>query len=195
MKRKITIQLSEQLTERLEQAGQRPGASRAAIVEEALGRFLDSEAEHVDEATLLRRLDWMSSKLNQLDRDLRLANETVALHAQYHLTITPPMPRAHQRAACELGLERFEAFAAQVGRRVHLGTPLMRETVDRLGTTAPELFAPDIKHGMPLGTPSAESNEGDSEEVITEPEPELLAAVGEGGSNDGFREDERPSSP
>ena len=29
-------------------------------------------------------------------------------------------------------------FAAQIGRRLHLGTPLMRETMDRLTTTNPD---------------------------------------------------------
>ena len=100
-----------------------------------------------------RRLNWMSRQLEQLEHDLRIVNETVALHARYHLTVTPPLPDSQQRAACALGLERFEVFAAQVGRRVHLGTPLMRETMDRLSTTNPDLFARDIEEDVPLGAP------------------------------------------
>jgi predicted DNA-binding protein len=186
MKRKISVQLSEQVVERLEAASQRPGASKAGIVQAALERFLSSDAESVDDATLLRRLNWMSRQLEQLERDLRIVNETVALHARYHLTVTPPLPQSHQRAACVLGLERFEVFAAQVGRRVHLGTPLMRETLDRLSATSPDLFARDVEEGAPLGAPSPDSDKDAPASTVMDAEPELSAAAREDGSNGGF---------
>jgi hypothetical protein len=181
MKQKISVQVSEQIVERLEAAAERPGASKAAIVEAALERFLDPTAETIDDATLLRRLNWMSRQLEQLERDLRIVNETVALHARYHLTITPPLPQAHQRAACVLGRERFEVFAAQVGRRVHLSTPLMRETMDRLSATSPDLFARDVEEGAP----AADSDQAPAASNIGA-EPNLSAAAQEDGSNDGF---------
>lgn len=195
MKRRVTVHLSEELAERLKVAAQRPGASKAAIVEAALVRFLDSATDTVDDATVLRRLDWMTWKLDQLDRDLRMVNETVALHARYHLTVTPAMPPSQQRAACALGLERFEAFAAQVGRRAHLGTPLMRETVDRLSATAPALFAHDIEEGVPLGTPSAEPYRSLPACAITDGAPELSAAVLEDGGDGDFPDGGRNPSP
>ena len=77
----------------------------------------------------------LSRQLEQLDRDLRIANETAALHARFHLAVTPLLPAAAQGAACALGAERFEEFAAQVGRRVDLGIPLIRETIDRVSAT------------------------------------------------------------
>ena len=188
MKRKLTIRIPEQLVERLEAAAERPGASKTAIVEAALEYFLSADPS--DDASLLRRLNWMSRQLQQLDRDLKVVSETAALHARYHLTVTPPLAVAHQRSACELGAERFEVFAAQVGRRVHLGTPLMRETMDRLSTTSPDLFARDVEEGAPLGRPVADA---DSEPKVPAPTvvadaPELAAAAREGGSNGGFPE-------
>ncbi len=42
------------------------------------------------------------------------------------------MPIEVQPTACALGAERFEEFAAQVGRRVDHQAPLMRETIERL---------------------------------------------------------------
>jgi predicted transcriptional regulator len=186
MKRKISVQLSEQVAERLEAAAEQQSTSKAAIVESALERFLNPDAETIDDATLLRRLNWMSRQLEQLERDLRIANETVALHARYHLTITPPLQQSHQRAACVLGLERFEVFAAQVGRRVHLGTPLMRETMERLSTTSPDLFAHDIEEGAPLGASSRDSNQKAPVSTAVDAEPELSAAAREDGSNGGF---------
>jgi predicted transcriptional regulator len=177
MKRKVTVQLSEQVAERLEAAAEQRGTSKAAIVESALERFLSPDAETVDDATLPRRLNWMSRQFEQLERDLRIVNETVALHVRYHLTITPPVPQAQQR---------FEIFAAQVGRRVHLGTPLMRETMDRLSATNPDLFARDIGEGAPLGA-SSPGSDGDAPlSTPVNAEPELSAAAQEDGSNVGF---------
>jgi|SRR6266536_1419663 len=186
MKRKISVQLSEQIVERLEAAAQRPGASKTVIVEAALDRFLNPGAETIDDATLLRRLNWMSRQLEQLERDLRIVNETAALHVRYHLTITPPLPQSHQRAACALGLERFEVFAAQVGRRVHLGTSLVRETMDRLSATSPDLFARDIEEGAPLVAPSSDSDQDAPASAVVGEEPELSAVAREDGSNGGF---------
>ena len=186
MKRKISVRLSEEVVERLEAAAQRPGASKTMIVEAALDRFLDPGAETIDDATLLRRLDCMSRQLEQLERDLRIVNETVALHARYHLAITPPLPQSQQRAACALGLERFEEFAAQVGRRVHLGTPLMRETMDRLSATSPDLSARDIEEGAPLGAACADSEQDVPASTVVDGEEEFPAAAREDGSNGGF---------
>ena len=186
MKRKISVQLSERVVERLETAAERPGASKSAIVEAALERFFSTDAEMLDDATLLRRLNWMSKQLEQLERDLRIVNETVASHARYHLTVTPALPEAHQRAACMLGLERFEVFAAQVGKRVHLGAPLMRETLDRLSAANPDLFNHDLAEGAPLGTPVPDSDHGAWASSIADLTREMSAAAEEGGSNGTF---------
>src|SRR3974390_251631 len=113
MKRKISVQLSEQLIERLEAAAEKTGTNKSAIAEGALERFLSAESETVDHFTLLQRLNSMSRQLEQLEREVRMVNETVALHARYHLTVTPALPQAGQLAACVLGHERFEVFAAQ----------------------------------------------------------------------------------
>jgi predicted DNA-binding protein len=188
MKQKVTVQLSEQIIERLKAAAERQGATKAAIVEAVLDNFLGSQVdalESVKNGATLQRLNWMSRQLEQLERDLRIVNEIVALHARYHLTVTPPLPSSQQPAACALGLERFEAFAAQVGRRVHLGTPLMRETLDRLCATSPERFAHDIEQGAPLGTPSPGQDQAQSAALDVEPGP--FAAAREGGSNAGFQ--------
>ena len=186
MKRKISVRLSEEIVERLEAAAQRPGASKTTILEAALDRFLDPGAETIDDATLLRRLDDMSRQLDQLEHDLKIVNETVALHARYHLAITPPLPQSQQRAACALGLERFEEFAAQVGRRVRLGMPLMRETMDRLSTRGPHLLARNIGEDAPLGAANAGSDQDVAASTVVDESQELPAAAREDGSSGGF---------
>jgi Arc/MetJ-type ribon-helix-helix transcriptional regulator len=187
MKRRITVQLPEQLVERLQAAVERPGASKSAIVEAALDQFLSADTG--DDAPMSRRLNWMSRQLEQLERDLRIVNETVALHARYHLTITPPLSTSQHRAACALGQERFEMFAAQVGRRVHLATPLMRETMERLSTSNPDLFDRDIEEAVPLGAPVPDPEPGSPASAATDEQPEVPAAAREGGSTACFPKD------
>ena len=91
-------------------------------------------------------LHQMSRQLEELDRGLRIVNETVAHQARFHLSVTPVLPAADQRAACVLGSERFDEFAAQVGRRVRLGTSLMQETMDRLSTPKREAKSSGLRN-------------------------------------------------
>jgi hypothetical protein len=194
MKQRISARVSQGVAERLGAAARRPGFNKTIIIEAALARYLDANDKTNDEA-LLRRLNWMSRQLEQLDRDLRIVSETVALHARYHLAVTPPLPVAEQRAACLLGAERFDVLAAQVGRRVHLGTPLMRETMDRLSVTSPELFA-DEREVVDVGRaqPDADGESGAHHLSQTDPSSDLLAAVEEDGSNGNFQQGSRCSS-
>jgi hypothetical protein len=111
MKPRIGVYLSEGMAARLAEAATRPGVTKSALVEAALDRLLGSEDDFSDSATLARQFATMSGQLEQLDRNLRIVNETVALHARFHLAVTPLLPAAAQEAACALGAERFEEFA------------------------------------------------------------------------------------
>jgi hypothetical protein len=140
MKHKISVRLPELVAKRLEAAAAAPGARKSSIVEAALDLFLESETDP-SESAMSRHLKRISRRLDELESDLKIVAETVALHARFHLTITPPLRFADQPDACAIGSERFEEFAAQVARRVHLDNPLMRETMDRILATRPNLFA------------------------------------------------------
>ena len=134
MKPRVGVYLSEGMAARLAEAAKNPRATKSALVEAALDRFLGSDNDISDTATVAHHLAGLSRQLEELDRNLRIANETAALHARFHLAVTPQMPAGEQGAACALGAERFEEFAAQVGRRVDLGLPLIRETIDTART-------------------------------------------------------------
>jgi MFS family permease len=149
MKPRVGVYLSEGMATRLAEATKHPRATKSALVEAALDRFLGSDDDIADTATVAHQLAGLSRQLEQLDRNLRIANETAALHARFHLAVTPLMPAGEQGAACALGAERFEEFAAQVGRRVDLGFPLIRETIDRVSATRTTPFTP--AEGEPLG--------------------------------------------
>jgi len=191
MKRKVSVRLSPQLFERLQAAAESQVSTKTAIIEDALARFLSPKPKCDEENKLLRRFESMGHQLEQIERDLRLVNETVTLHARYHLTVMPPMPQARQRTACILGLERFEAFAAQVGTRVRLGTPLMKETIDRLGAVTPQLVALRLDESALLGTPVSESDHKVASLTARRVRPALSAAAREDGSNGGFRRTRR----
>jgi MFS family permease len=152
MKPRVGVYLSEGMAARLAQAAKGPRATKSALVEAALDRFLGSDDDISDAATVARHLAGLSRQLEDIDRNLRIANETAALHARFHLAVTPLMPAEEQGAACALGAERFEEFATQVGRRADLGVPLIRETIDRVCATRtnPCTYA----EGEPSGTGS-----------------------------------------
>jgi hypothetical protein len=184
MKPRIGVYLSEQMAARLAAAAKRPGTSKSALVEAALAQFLGAD-DDTNDLPVDRRLSLMSRQLEELDRGLRIVNETVALQARFHLAVTPVLPAADQRAACVIGSERFDEFAAQVRRRVQLGTSLMQETMDRFETTKRDtamiaLGGAAAQRCSPVQKPAlpASSLVGDKAEPF--------AAVREGGSLHNF---------
>jgi Major Facilitator Superfamily len=151
MKPRVGVYLSEGMAARLAEAAKIPRATKSALVEAALDRFLGSD-DIGDTASVTHHLAGLSRQLEELDRNLRIANETAALHARFHLAVTPLMPVGEQAAACVLGAERFEEFATQVGRRVDLGVSLIRETADRASATRTAPLTP--AEGLSSGTGS-----------------------------------------
>ena len=186
MKPRVGVYLSEQMAARLVEAAKRPGATKSALVEAALDRFLGSDDDVGDIATVARRLTGLSHQLEQLDRNLRIANETVALHARFHLAVTPILPAATQGAACALGAERFEEFAAQVGRRVDQGLPLIRETIDRVSAVRADAFTRDLAELESLGSRSTVYEPSLPASTAVDDASAPIAAVREDGSSGGF---------
>jgi hypothetical protein len=180
----IRVYLSEQMAARLAAAAKRSGDTKSALVEAALDRFLGSDDDIDDNAAVARRLAALSRQIERLDQDLRIVNETVALHARFHLAAAPPLPAAKLRTACKIGSARFEEFAAQVARRIHLGTPLMRETMNRLDAAPPT--APDSGEGEPPGAKSTSYEPGRRASIGVGDVSEDTAAVLEDGSNNNF---------
>lgn len=182
MKKKVGIQLSEETFQRLHEAAQGPGLSKSAIVEAALARWFDAGLE-ADSHSSISRLDRIETQLERLDETLRIVSETAALHARYHLTVTPPMAEAKHREACLLGQQRFEELAEQVGKRVGRGQSLIQETLDRLNAKTSKSEAAD----------PPEEALTQSIGVVTSPEVmakdlQEFAAAPEGGSSGNFRQ-------
>lgn len=183
MKPRVGVYLSEGMAARLAEAAKNPRATKSALVEAALGHYLGSDDAIGDNATVAHHLAGLSRQLEDIDRNLRIANETAALHARFHLAVTPLMPAGEQGAACALGAERFEEFAAQVGRRVDLGVPLIRETIDRVSATRTTPFA----EGEPSGTGSTVYEPGVQASSVVDDASVKIAAVREDAATLGLQ--------
>jgi predicted transcriptional regulator len=56
----------------------------------------------------------------------------LSLFVRYFLTVSTPVPEAHQDAARAQGKARFEQFVEQLGRHLMRGRSLVRDVVDEL---------------------------------------------------------------
>ena len=146
-------------------------------MEAALDAFLNPAPSVED--VVQERFDDMDVRFDRLEHDVRIMAETVALHARYHLSVMPPLPQSRQQEAALLGDERFKVLAEQVDRRVRLGRPLVRETIDRLNSRGPTKRPVRQVRGD-----AAPSNIGqNSERCGRRCRPRAFsAAAGEGGS-------------
>ena len=112
--------LPSALSERLERLAARPGASKSAILADAVAAWLDRRAgSELDELFGLR-LDRLSAGLGRLERDSHVILETLALFIRFELAIQAPLAENDQ-AGRAIGRERFDAFVAQVARHVAAG--------------------------------------------------------------------------
>jgi hypothetical protein len=185
MKPRVGVYLSEAMAARLAEAAKRPGATKSALVEAALDRFLGSDDDIGATATVAHQLAGLNRQLEQLDRNLRITNETAALHARFHLAVTPLLPVTAQGAACALGAERFEEFVAQVARRVDHGIPLIRETIDR-GAAKEALLVREFSDGESTRTAFTACEPDLSASTSVDLATVSHAAVREDGSMNGF---------
>jgi hypothetical protein len=76
---------------------------------------------------------WIACRASRaLERDQNIQIETLALFIRYFLTVSTPVPEAHQDAARAQGKARFEQFVEQLGRHLLRGRSLVRDVVEEL---------------------------------------------------------------
>lgn len=109
--------LPKPLSDRLEALAAKPGASKSAILADAVAAWLNRRgASELDDRFSLR-LDRMTTALGRIERDGHVLIETLALFVRYELAIHAPLAENDQ-AGRALARERFEAFVQQVGRQL-----------------------------------------------------------------------------
>jgi hypothetical protein len=112
--------LSEDLSHRFEALAGKPGASKSAILTDALTAWLNRQAASELENTFSRRLDRMSMTLGRIERDGHILLESLALFVRYELMVQAPLPESDE-AARAIGRDRFEAFVTRVGEALASG--------------------------------------------------------------------------
>lgn len=129
---RLNLFIPPQHARRLDELAAKKGVSKSSIVAAALASWLSPDAGEQLEATIAKRLDRLSRQFEKLERDQNILIETVALFVRYFLTVSTPIPEAHQEAARAQGKARFEQFVEQLGRHLLRGRSLVRDVADEL---------------------------------------------------------------
>ena len=112
--------LPRQLSDRLEALAAKPGASKSAVLADALTAWLNRKGASELEDRFSTRLDRLTQAIGRVDRDTQVILETLALFIRFELSIQTPLAENDQ-AGRALAAKRFEAFVTQVGRQVGAG--------------------------------------------------------------------------
>ena len=112
--------LPKPLSDRLEALAAKPGASKSAILADAITAWLNRRGVSELEERFGLRLDRMTTAIGRIERNEHVLLETLALFVRYELAIHAPLAESDQ-AGRAMGAKRFEAFVTQVGRQVAAG--------------------------------------------------------------------------
>jgi len=129
---RLNIFLEHEHAKRLDELATMKGLSKSSIVAAALASFLSPDGGDRREAAIAKRLDRLTQQFDHLERDQTILVETVALFVRYYLTVTLPVPEAHQEAARAQGRARFEQFVQQLARHLQRGKSLVKEVHDEV---------------------------------------------------------------
>lgn len=112
--------LPKAVSDRLEALAAAPGATKSAILADAVTAWLNRRGVSELEDRFALRLERMSNALGRIERDGHVALETLALFIRFELAIQAPLAE-NDAVGRALGRERFDAFVVQVGRAVASG--------------------------------------------------------------------------
>ena len=122
--------LPKALSERLEALAAKPGASKSAILTDAVSAWLNRRGASELEDRFAIRLDRLTQAIGRVDRDTHVILETLALFIRFELSIQVPLAENDQ-AGRALAAKRFEAFVTQVGRQVAAGRRSLAATSEQ----------------------------------------------------------------
>lgn len=129
---RLNLFIQPEHARRLDELAAKKGVSKSSIVAAALASWLSPKAGDQREAVIAKRLDRLSRQFERLERDQAIEIETLALFVRYFLTVSTPVPEAHQEAAKAQGKARFEQFVEQLGRHLFRGRSLVRDVLEEL---------------------------------------------------------------
>lgn len=112
--------LSQALTDRLEALAARPGASKSAVLADAIDAWLARRGTSELDDRFGLRLDRITAALSRIERGNHILLESLALFIRYELAIHPPLAETDQAGRAK-ARERFAAFVDGVARQVASG--------------------------------------------------------------------------
>ena len=95
---RLNLFIQPEHAKRLDELAAKKGVSKSSIVAAALASWLSPDAADQREAAIAKRLDRLSRHAERLERDQNIQIETLALFIRYFLTVSTPVPEAHQDA-------------------------------------------------------------------------------------------------
>lgn len=125
---RLNLFIEPEHARRLDQLAAMKNVSKSSIVAVALASWLAPEAGDQRGVAITKRLDRLSRQFEKLERDQVILIEALALYVRYFLTVSTPVPQAHQEAARAQGRARYTQFIEQLGRHLMRGHSLV-ETV------------------------------------------------------------------
>jgi len=135
---RLNLFIQPEHAKRLNELAIKKGVSKSSIIAAALASWLSPESGDQREIATAKRLDRLSRQFERLERDQNILIETVALYIRYYLTVSTPVPEAHQDAARAQGKLRFTQFVEQLGRHLQRGRSLVREAADNVQFELPD---------------------------------------------------------
>jgi hypothetical protein len=129
---RLNLFIESEHARRLGQLAAMKGVSKSSIIAAALASWLSPDSGDQREAATSKRLDRLSRQFERLERDQSILIETLALYVRYFLTVTTPVPEAHQEAARAQGKARYTQFVEQLGRHLLRGQSLVKEVHEEI---------------------------------------------------------------
>ncbi|KRH78432.1 hypothetical protein FERRO_14190 [Ferrovum sp. JA12] len=152
---RLNLFIEPEHARRLDELATMKGLSKSSIIAAALASFLSPDSGDQREAAIAKRLDRLSRQLDKLERDQNILIETLALYVRYFLTVSTPVPEAHQEAVRAQGRARFEQFIEQLGRHLLRGRSLVKDVVEEIQPDQSQFFAQP--ENVPAAAPADES--------------------------------------
>ncbi|MGV7120445.1 CopG family transcriptional regulator [Sphingopyxis sp. 550A] len=112
--------LDARLSQRLDELAARPGATKSAILADAVDAWLNRRGSNELDDRFGHRLDRLTTTLGRIERNTHILIETLALFVRYELAIHAPLAD-NDNAGRAIARERFAAFVGQVSRQIASG--------------------------------------------------------------------------
>lgn len=129
---RLNLFIQPEHARRLDELAAKKGVSKSSIVAAALASWLSPDTGGQRETIITKRLERLSRQFERLERDQNIQIEAMALFIRYYLTVSTPVPEAHQEAAKAQGRARFEQFIEQLSRHLLRGRSLVRDVYQEI---------------------------------------------------------------